>query len=311
MALTLAQGNMYSTTELSRVVTDILTKDSEILQRLQFEELLGNSLTYDLVATRSGAAFYAVNDTWVESTVVLSQDTVTLKILGGDADIDEFLLRTRSNKMDLKGTVLEDKSLAVQEKFMDTFYYGNVTTNSKEFNGLHKLINSTVYNTVHAGAGTGSDLSLMKVRQACDLVTGFKPACIVMSKAMRRGISVYLDTIGEKFGTTGRDEVGRHWETYNNLPIIVDDHITNTELASGGAWCTGTGSDTSIFILTFAPKAICGVQGSNRVEVEPLGKLETKDATRYRIKWYCGLKFENLRSCAKVDGITAAGTVVA
>lgn len=309
MPLTLAQGNMYSTTELQRYVTDMLTKETVILEKLQFEELMGNSLTYDIVATRSGSKFYDVNETIVEDTVVLSQETVTLKRLIGDADIDEFLLRTRSNKMDLKGTVIEDKVKSVQESFLDQFYYG-VHADAKGFAGIQALISSTVYNTVHAGATTGTALSIQKLQEAIDLVTGgWKPTHMIMTKLMRRSINKYLDSIGQKFNVM-RDQFGNMIEYFRGLQIVTDDHIKDTELAATGAYVTGTGTATTIFILTFAPKAICGVQGSNRVEIEPLGKLETKDATRYRIKWYCGLKFEDLRSCAKVDGILGASTVL-
>jgi len=311
MALTLTEGNKYSTTTLKGYVIDRLGKEDPIVEVLPFEELLGNSLTYNTVTTRSGATFYSVGDTWVESTPSLTQATVTLKILGGDADIDNLLLRTRSNVIDLKGTIVDDKIKAVREKFLDTFYYGDSSSNSKEFDGLHKLMTSTTYNTVHAGTSTGTALSMTKLQQAIDLITGWKPTHLVMSKTMRRYINVYLDSIGDKFTET-RDNYGRMIEWFRGLRIVTSDHIVNTETASSGAYSAKTGGgNTTIFILTFAPKACCGVQASEGVEVEDLGNLETKDARRFRIKWYCGLKLEDLRSCAKVDGIDADGTVTA
>lgn len=310
MALTLTDGNMYSTTTLQKAIIDILVKDSPILEKLQFEELMGNSLTYDKVATRSTADFYDVGDTWVEDTVVLEQATVTLKRLGGDADIDNFLARTRSNIIDLKATVVNDKVLAVQETFLDQFYYGTLAK-AKGFSGMQALMTSTTYNTVHAGATTGTALSMAKLYEAIDLVTGFTPSIVVMTKKMRRLIQVYLDTIGEKYPTS-RDQWGKMIEYFGTIPLVTDDHVVNTETAVTGAFTAMTGGDcTTIFILTFNTQACCGVQGSNKVEVADLGELETKDARRYRIKWYPGIKFENLRSCAKVDGILTTGAVTA
>ena len=311
MALSLTEGELYSTTDmLSKAVIDRLVKDDPILQRLGFETLSGNSDTYDTVTTRSGAAVYAVGDTWVESTPSVTQATVVLKILGGDADIDNFLLATRSNKLDLKGTVLNDKTLATKEKFLDLFYYGSAS-DAKWGNGLHQFLTSITYNTVHEASGaTDSALNISNLRAAIDLITGFKPQLIVMSKRCRRNISTFLDTIGTHMPTV-IDEFGKAVASFDYIPINISDYVVNTELCASDAFSAVTGgTGTSIFILTFASDAICGVQGSAGLKVVPLGELETKDASRYRIKWYCGLKLKNIRSCAKIDGI-AIGTAVA
>jgi len=76
--LQLTQTNKYSTTTLQKYVIDRLAKEDPILENLPFESLLGNSLTYDTVTTRSGAAFYSVGDIWAESTPTITQATVTL-----------------------------------------------------------------------------------------------------------------------------------------------------------------------------------------------------------------------------------------
>ncbi len=171
---------------------------------------------------------------------------------------------------------------------------------------------STTYNTVHAGASTGTALSIAKLRSAIDLIMGGPADGIFMSKPMRRGISVYLDSIGDKFPTS-RDEYGKNIESFDGIPIFVDDHIKDTETAaSSGAYVNGAaGSNTSIFILKFDDMAACGIHSGDGVQVEPLGNLETKDASRFRIKWYVSMMLQDLRSCAKVDGIVSAGEVTA
>jgi len=312
MALTLTEGNKYSITSLEAQIIDRLTKDSLVLQKLPFREILGNSLTYDTIVTRSGADFYSVGDTWSEDTPTSTQDTVTLKILGGDADVDEFIVQTRSNILDVKAEALMDKAKAVQEKYLDTFYYGSTSGNAKSFKGLHGFMTSTTYNTVHASSSAGSDLSIKKVREAMDLISGFQPDVILMSKTLRRHMATYLDSVGSAF-PTDRGQYGKTIEYFNGVQIAVDDHIVNTETTStAGVYSSQTGSDTtSIFVVTFDPQGACGVQKSPGIQVKDLGDLETKDATRTRIKWYCGLMYQNLKSCAKVDGIHAAGTVVA
>ena len=312
MALTLTEGNKYSQTELQKAIVDRLVIDdpSGILDRLQFKTILGNSLTYDTVTTRSGAGFYSVGDTWAESTPVLGQDTAALTILGGDADVDNFLKATRSNIIDVQKEVLNDKVLAVRETFLDQLFYGSTAVNAKGFNGLHLKIASTTYNTVERATGGASQTGSVKgLKSAIDLIVGHKPSLIVMSKVALRDLSAYLDSIGSAFPTS-RDNYGKTVKMFDGIPVFACDYIVNTEAYSGTSYSAKTGGtlSTTVFILTFAPTACCGIQGPNGVETIKLGDLETKDASRVRIRWYCGFMFQDLRSSAKYSGVTAGTT---
>lgn len=305
MALTLTEGEKYTTTEIDRVVIDLLTKDSPILPRLGFVSILGNSLTYDMITTDAGASFYSVGDTWVESTPAITQDTAVLKILGGDADVDNFLLKTRSNKIDMKGTVLANKVKAIQNKFMDTFWYGSATTDTKSFNGLHNLMTSTTYNTVQEATanGDGGAMSVAKMRETIDLVKNGAPEIIAMPPAGRRLLSTYLDSVGEKF-QSGVDRFGKQVAQFDGIPIFKDDHLLITESTTDAGAYESSGDDDqfSVFFLKFDEDAVCGVHSGDGIQIEPLGTLETKDATRWRIKWYVALMFQDLRSSAKYIG---------
>jgi hypothetical protein len=312
MALTLSEGNKYSATTLAGYVIDRLAKSDPILQVLPFVDIPGNSLTYNTITTRSPSAnFYNVGDTWVEGTPTITQATATLTILGGDADIDNFLKATRSNILDLRGEILNDKIKSVKEKFLDSFYYGSGT--APEFTGLQGLLTSSTYNTVSLGSSTtGAVLSIVKLQSAIDLIANdWQPSMMVMTKTMRRYINVYLDSIGDKF-TEVRDNFGKMIEYFRGIQLVTSDHIANVESISGGVYSASTGGAcSSIFILTFDPKAVCGLQSPAGIQTVQLGDLETKDAERVRIRWYCGLKLEDLRSCAKVDGADPDGTVTA
>lgn len=314
---TLTEGNKYSTTELQKAVIDRLVKDSRVLELLPFEEIVGNSLTYNTITTDATASYYNPGDSWTESTPVLTQAIAALVILGGDADVDNFIMKTRSNKIDLKGTVIANKVKAVQYAYIDSFYYGTGTgtppATVPEFTGLHGLLTSTTYNLLNnATASVGVAISMAEVRQTIDLITGWKPTHLVMNKTVRRLIGTYLDSIGSAFPRAANDW-GKPVEYFDGLEIIVDDHIVNTEATSTATYSAKTGgtNQTSIFILTFDPLAACGVHSGDKVQITPLGELETKDASRWRIKWYCGLKVEDIRSCAIYDGLASATAVTA
>jgi len=93
MALTKVEAAKLTDDLLLRGVIETIVMESPVLQRLPFMEVVGTGLTYNREGTLPAADFYDVGDTWTESTPTFEQVTTGLKILGGDADIDHFLLQ--------------------------------------------------------------------------------------------------------------------------------------------------------------------------------------------------------------------------
>jgi hypothetical protein len=159
-------------------------------------------------------------------------------------------------------------------------------------------------------------LSLQKLEKAIDLIKGYKPNIMVMSKMLRRYINVYLRGAG---GITWEERANGRVQTLFGIPVHASDYILDTENCDQNLTtfafepttpvATSDGA-TSIFVLSFDPKACCGIQ-ARPLEVENLGSLETKDATRVRIKWYCSMMLQSIISCSKVSGIDPDGTVAA
>jgi hypothetical protein len=319
MALTLVEAAKYSNTVLQAGVIELIVKDDPIFERLPFMDILGNSLTYNVETTEADAQFYDVGDTWVEGTHVVTASTATLKIMGGDADVDNFLLKTRSNINDLKQETINAKSKAVKKKFMDTFWYGNTTLDAKSFNGMHTLVASGTYNTHAIGtASTTEKLLLMtELEEAIDMVKVNPPELIVMTKLMRRYINKYLHGVG---GITYDDAANARVQTLFGIPVAVSDYLVNTEnVLHAYVSTTDYGYDvdvattdvaTSIFILSFGPQACQGLQ-TGIPDIEVFDKLETKNASRYRIVWYPSLMLQNILTCVKVTGVDPDGTVAA
>src|ERR1700739_3809490 len=121
MALTLTEGAKLSNDVLLEGVIETVINNSPVLQRLPFIEIVGNGLTYNRENAAATAAYYAVGATWGEGKPTFTQVTRALKILGGDADVDNYLARTRNNVQDLEAAVVTLKARAVQQQFDDTF----------------------------------------------------------------------------------------------------------------------------------------------------------------------------------------------
>ena len=142
MALTLAEAAKLSNDVLLIGVIETIIYDSPVLQVLPFIEIVGNGLTYNQENEAASVSFYDVGDTWAESTPTFTQQTATLKIIGGDADVDNFLAATRSNIQDLEAAVVQLKAKAVQQKFDDSFINGDTSVDAKAFDGIDKLCTS-------------------------------------------------------------------------------------------------------------------------------------------------------------------------
>lgn len=293
MALTLAEAAKLSNDVLLTGVIETIIKDSPVLQRLPFVEIVGNGLTYNREATAPSAGFFDVGDTWTESTPTFTQQTVMLKIMGGDADIDNFLLSTRSNLQDLETAVVQLKAKAVRQLFEQTFVTGDATANPKSFDGLDKLTDPA--QSISMGVNGGS-LTLDKLDELIDAVKGGKPDLLLMSRRSRRSVNKLARTSGS-FLEADRDEFGQMLQFYDGIGIGVSDYISDAQTV-------GTSTDCStLYAFQFGEGALSGLTSPGGLLVERVGSLETKDATRTRIKWYSSLALFNTLKLARLTGV--------
>ncbi len=302
MALTLAEASKLSNDMLLQGVVETIVKDSPILQELPFIEIVGNVLTYNQEKTLPAIDFYDVGDTWVESTPTFEQKTASLKIMGGDADVDNFLRATRSNVQDLEVAVVELKAKALRDKFEETLIYGDATGNPKQFDGLRKLIDTeTAGDQVIAAGASGATLALSMLDELIDAVKGGKPDILLMSRRSRRKINALVRASGGMM-ETDRDKWGNFVQFWDGIAIGVNDWILDTHLVSGSVETATTGDDCSvIYAVQLGEGALCGLTAPGHLTVEPIGSLETKDATRTRIKWYCSLAlFATIKAAALI-----------
>ena len=294
MALTLSESAKLSNDVLVAGVIETIIQESPVLQRLPFIEVVGNSLTYNRENRAPTAAFYSVGDTWTESTPTFTQVAATLKILGGDADIDNFLKATRSNIQDLEAAVVQLKAKALQSKFEDTFVNGDRSSDANAFDGIDKL--STTGQTVAMGTN-GATLTLDKLDEAVDKVKAGKPHLLLMSRRSRRKLTALSRTAGSGLVVSDRNEFGQMVEYYDGIPVGVNDHIADDKTVGTSADCS------TIYALQLGEGAVAGLTAPGGLAVERVGSLETKDATRIRVKWYVALAVFNALKLARLTGV--------
>jgi len=296
MALTLAESAKLSLDMLRRGVIETIIDEGPIFDYLPFITVEGNSYKYNQENTLPGAAFYAVNAVITEATADFTQKTVNLAILVRDADVDNFIQRTRGNINDQMGvqTALAAKSVA--RKFEDTVIVGDVSVDSNSFDGLRILAVAAQELTMGAN---GAALTLAKLDETIDLVFPGKPDILLMSRRSRRKLKALL-TASTHYVESGETSFGRMVMFYDGIPVIAssfqpNDETEGTETAASSIYGIKFGEDVGVF----------GVQNGD-IEVVNIGQLETKDGSRVRIRWYTGLGLAQNKGLARLRGISAA-----
>ncbi len=277
MALTLAEASKLSNDVLLSGVIETIIQESPVLQALPFIEIVGNGLTYNQENMAAAASFYDVGDAWDESTPTFTQQTATLKILGGDADIDNFLIATRSNVQDLEAAIVQLKAKAVQQTF----------------DGIDRLTPGG--QTLSMGVNGGS-LTLAKLDELIDMVKGGKPDMLLMSKRTRRSLNNLARTSGS-FLEADRNEFGQMMQYYDGIPLGICDVIADDKTVGSSTDCS------TVYAVKFGEGALAGLTSPGGLQVERVGSLETRDATRTRVKWYVSLALFNTVKIAKLTGV--------
>ncbi len=120
-----------------------------------------------------------MNDDWTTSpAVAFTQKTATLAILGQNADVDDYVKKTRSNVQDIEAAIVELTAKAVRHEFEDKFVYGNPAADPNQFSGLIKEIDTAnASDQLIAMAATGATLTLDKLDELIDAVKAASPTC--------------------------------------------------------------------------------------------------------------------------------------
>jgi hypothetical protein len=278
---------------LVRGVIETVIEESAVLRYLPFVRIVGNSLRYNQEDTLGEVDFYAVGSTWEESSMSVIEKTATLAILGGDADVDAFLQQTYADPNDLRALVIAAKAKALAHAFNSTFFNGDSSVNTLEFDGLKKL---TADERTMSKGTNGAVLDLAHLDELIDMIKPGMPHALFMSKRTRRKLSSLRRASGTVLETS-TDAFGRRVLTYDGIPVEVDDNIADNETKGSSSDCS------SIYAIQFGfQTGLCGLDNGG-IQAQPLGALETKDAWRTRIKWYCGLALFRNVALARLEGV--------
>ena len=321
MANTITEYGYLATDAMIKGIIKTIINESPFLARLPFREIAGNALLYNQESTEAGVGNYAIGDTWAESTTVWAQRSAALTIIGGDADVDSFAKQTRSNEQDVKASVIELKAKAVADHFEKQAIRGYTGTaySTKDMKGLMHLLaecessSATDWDgSIYTNPGSGNNtqvvtaaadslaitLDMMSVLR--DLVRP-KPDCFIMSRMARNKLESLARAQGSNLTyVSDPRQLGHLITMWGEQEILISDFIPNniqdgassvvTIRSTNFATTRASGYDNSvIFALRWGENdGVAGVT-NGWIQTEDIGKLESKDADRTRIKFYCNM----------------------
>lgn len=319
-ALTLVESAKMSETDLQQGVIETFVIESVVLDRIPFLDIEGNAYAYNEEATLPGVEFRAVNSAYAESTGTVNQRTESLVILGGDADVDTFIQKTRSNLNDQRAQQDRMKVKAAVYKYQDAFVNGDTAVDANSFDGLKKrLTGAQVVDAATNGlpvvgnGGTDVYAFLDKLDETVASVNGEVDA-LYMNKAIRSKIM----SAGRRAGGTdwimvnffGDNGPTKRIPTYNGIPMLdIGTKADGTNIIPVTE-TQGTANDaSSIYAVRFGQsegdQAVTGLTNGG-IDVRDLGEQHAKPAFRTRIEFFCGLAVFGGKAAARLRGVRNA-----
>jgi hypothetical protein len=314
MAQTLVEAAKLSTNDLQRGVVETFIIESVVLDRLPLLTIEGNAYAYNEEATLPGIEFRAVNSAYTESTGTVNQKTESLVILGGDADVDTFIVKTRGNLNDQRALQTRGKVKAATFKFQDAFINGDTAVDANSFDGLKKRLTGgqVIAAATNGLAVLGADdtarhafLDQLDALIAAATFNGQMPDALYMNSSIRaklrssaRRLTIYDQTT---------DSFGKKIDLYQGIPLLdIGTTAAGVQIIPQTETQGSSSIASSIYAVRFGrDESDAGVTGltNGGVDVRDLGEIDAKPVWRTRIEFFCGLGVFGGKAAARLTGV--------
>lgn len=313
MPLLQAEALKLSNNDLIRGIVEEIIDVDDTFALLPFTHTQGKAYVYNRENVLADASFILPNLNVPESATSFTEVSVTLRILIGDVDVDNFINTAYSDTNSQKAVQVAHKAKAIARKFAKTFIEGDSATTfdlsalggpasvaNVEFDGIDKLCPA---GQVVSNGTNGAVLSFDKLDELIDTVK-LGPDAFVMSRRTIRDFKKLLRSLTHVSPEYIQLSNGRQALAYAGIPILLNDFIKDDKTVG-----TAAGVCSTVYAARFnEADGVHGVYtGANAgFDVIEIGQLEGKDSTRTRVRWYCALALKATHALAKLVGVKAA-----
>ncbi len=294
-ALTAEANGQYKKAGVIKTFVDT----SPLLAAMPMLPIMGNSFAWTRQVALGSAGTRAVNGSFSESAGTVENRSVGLKIIGGDLDVDQFLLAThgpehRAIQEQAKAALIA-QTISWQIIKGSVTAAGGATADANGIDGLQVRYGGGFGSTavvdggenaaqILANSGASDALSLRDLDTAIQATEN--PTHLLMAKKMRVNITAKLR--GAASLATSRDEYGRIVTTYNGIPIIDADVLGTVSGLEQLGFNENNDSTTSVYVLSLSDMGLAMVTNGG-VQVRDLGEQNAKAVQRTRVEMYCNI----------------------
>lgn len=303
--LTLHEASKLVDADLKRqAIIEMFAGSTDLMAALPLMDIPGNSYSYAQEAKLPSVGFRGYNQGYDASIGVINPQSETLRIAGGELDVDTALVKTHGLGVRSRHEAMQVKSMG--QKITAAFINGD-SSDGVSFDGLRVRVNG--YQLLAAdedSPNANGPLSLATLDEAIDRVD--QPTHIVMSKRMRNLLSQAAkdkDVGGDL--QWSKDDFGRRVGFYNDLPILVteDDEKGDKIIDFNEAGPAGGAVSQSIYVVSFGEGKIVGLQ-NGLMDVRDLGEIDSLPVYRTRVEWLVAMAVMHGKAVSRVWGITNA-----
>jgi len=302
--LTLHEASKLVDGDLKRqAIIEMFAGSTDLMAALPIMEIPGNSYSYAQEAKLPSVGFRGYNGEYEASVGVVNNQSESLRIAGGELDVDTALVKTH-------GVGVRTRHEAMQVKAMgQTITAGFINGDSRDgvsFDGLRVRVRGKQLLAANEDTGKAGALSLATLGEAIDRVDN--PTHLLMSKRMRNLLSQAAkdrDIAGDL--QYQKDDFGRRVAYYDDLPILIveDDQNGDKIIDFNEAFGDGSEDNQSIYVVSFGDGKIMGLQ-NGIMEVKDLGEIDAKPVYRTRVEWLVAMAVMHGKAVARVHGIKDA-----
>lgn len=318
MAVTLLQSALTAEAngEFKKAgVLKTFADSSPLLAAMPMLPIQGSAFAWTRQASLGSAGFRAVNGSFSESAGTVETRTVAMKIIGGDLDVDEFLVQAhgpahRAIQEQAKAALIA-QTISYQIIKGSVAGGGGSTGDANGFDGLQVRYGGGFGSTPVVDGGEnaaqilqnsgGGALSMRSLDEAIQAVEN--PTHLLMAKKMRVNIQAFLR--GSSSVQMVKDEYGRLVTTYNGLPILDADVLGTVSGLEQIGFNENNDSSTSIYCLSLTDMGLC-MPTVGGVQVRDLGEQNAKAVRRTRVEMYANIADIHPRCVSRLYDITDA-----
>lgn len=303
--LTLHEASKLVDADLKRqAIIEMFAGSTDLMAALPLMDIPGNSYSYAQEAKLPSVGFRGYNQGYDRSIGVVNPQSETLRIAGGELDVDTALVKTHGLGVRSRQEAMQVKAMGA--KITAAFINGD-SSDGVSFDGLRNRVNG--YQLLAADEdtpGANGALSLATLDEAIDRVDN--PTHIIMSKRMRNLLSQAAkdkDVGGDL--QFDKNDFGRRVAFYNDLPILIteDDDKGEKIIDFNEAGPGGGATAQSLYVVSLGDGKIVGLQ-NGIMDVRDLGEIDAQPVYRTRVEWLVAMAVLHGKAVARIWGITNA-----